>query len=151
MESQENDMAETEALPVVDADGLQSVADGPDDGTTESGPARAGRRRRAVVIAAVGVVVALAAAYAGGCAYAAHRLDAAKASYAAEQSAYIGKTGEARNLAKSAKGKVLDAKTIDALNTAAGRRLPAPGQARPWALWEEIPVLHGYAQARATL
>ncbi|KAE8128727.1 MULTISPECIES: hypothetical protein [Bifidobacterium] len=144
-------MAETEALPVVDTDGLQSVADGPDDGMAQSGPARAVRRRRAAVIAAVGVVLALAAAYAGGCAYAAHRLDAEKASYAAERSAYIGKTGEARNLAKSAKGKVLDVKTIDALNTAAGRRLPAPGQARPWALWEEIPVLHGYAQARATL
>ncbi|MCI2184869.1 hypothetical protein [Bifidobacterium tibiigranuli] len=151
MESQENDMAETEALPVIGTDGLQSMADGPDDGMAQSGPARAGRRRRAAVIAAVGVVVALAAAYAGGCAYAAHRLDAEKASYAAERSAYIGKTGDARNLARSAKGEVLDPKAIDALNAAAGRRLPAPGQARPWALWEQIPVLHGYAQARATL
>ena len=151
MDSQENDAAETEASPVVEVDGLQSVADGSDGGMAESGPTRAGNRRRAAVIVVVGVILALVVAYVGGAAYAARRLDAAKASYAAERSAYSGKAGEARNLATAAKGKVLDPRAIAALDAAAARRAPSPGQARSWVLWEEIAVLNDFERARAAL
>ena len=146
MNCQENDTAETEALPVVEVDGLRNVADG-----AEVGPVRSNRRRHSTIIVAVGVVLALVAVYAGGAAYTARLLEAAKASYAGEQSAYNEKTSEARNLARAAKGGVLDPRTIETLNAAAARRVPAPGQTRPWALWEEVPVLHDYGRARAAL
>ena len=43
------------------------------------------------------------------------------------------------------------ARGIDALNAAAARRAPSPGQARSWALWEEIAVLDDFERARAAL